>query len=84
MDWLAFAKDFGLPITILLGVGWLIVTGRLVPGITHEDVKKQRDRALDQVYKLAAIKGEPGEKGDRGIRGARGHRGSAAREQREG
>lgn len=53
VDWPTFLKDFGLPLTMLFGFGWLIVTGRLVPGITHADVKAQRDRALDLVFRMA-------------------------------
>ena len=50
---LAILKEYGLPLAMLVGGGWLIVAGKLVPGPTHEDVKRQRDRALDQVYRLA-------------------------------
>jgi hypothetical protein len=46
-------KEYGLPLAMLAAGGWLTVTGKVVPGPTHEDVKKQRDRALDEVYKLA-------------------------------
>lgn len=53
MDWAAFLKDFGLPLTMLFGFVGLIIKGWLVPGITHQDVKAQRDRALDLVFKMA-------------------------------
>ena len=38
---------------MLAGFGYAIIKGHLVPGPTHTDVKQQRDRALDEVYKLA-------------------------------
>jgi hypothetical protein len=53
MDWVAILKDFGLPITMLFGFVALIIKGWLVPGITHADVKAQRDRALDLVFRMA-------------------------------
>lgn len=53
VDWGALLKDYGLPIFMLFGFGWLVVTGKLVPGITHADVKAQRDRALDLVFRMA-------------------------------
>jgi hypothetical protein len=72
VDWGQVFKEYGLPLTMLIAFGTSILRGWLVPGPTHEDVKKQRDRALDQVYKLAAIKGERGERGEKGARGERG------------
>lgn len=53
VDWLDLLQKYGLPLTMLFGFGWLVVTGKLVPGITHADVKAQRDRALDLVFRLA-------------------------------
>lgn len=53
MDWALLLKEFGLPIAMLVGFGFLITKGYLVPGITHQDVIKQRDRALDLVYEMA-------------------------------
>lgn len=54
MDWVAIAKDFGIPIAGFAIFGYLIVTGRLVPGKTHDDVRAQRDKAQEMVYKLAS------------------------------
>jgi hypothetical protein len=53
MDWPALLKDYGLPVFGLLAFGWAIIKGWLVPGVTHADVKAQRDRALDLVFKMA-------------------------------
>lgn len=53
MDWLQAAREYGLPLVILAGFSMAIFKGWLVPGGTHEDVKKQRDRALELVYDLA-------------------------------
>lgn len=76
MDWLQAAREYGLPLTMLFLFGMTIITGKLVPGPTHEDVKRQRDKALDLVYEMAnQLKGEPGDKGPRGDRGSRGDRG---------
>jgi hypothetical protein len=75
MDWGQVFKEFGLPISMLIVFGTSIIKGYLVPGPTHDDVKRQRDRALDMVYELAAVKGEKGESGEKGDRGARGARG---------
>jgi hypothetical protein len=75
MDWGQVFKEYGLPLSMLLAFGLSIMKGYLVPGPTHDDVKRQRDRALDMVYELAAVKGEKGESGEKGDRGARGARG---------
>lgn len=53
MDWAAFLKEYGLPVTILFLFVGAIVKGYLVPGQTHADVKDQRDRALNMVYRMA-------------------------------
>lgn len=53
MDWALLLKEYGLPVFMLVGFGFLITKGYLVPGITHQDVIKQRDRALDLVYEIA-------------------------------
>lgn len=53
MDWTVFLRDYGLPISMLVGMGFLIIKGYLVPGITHQDAIKQRDRALELVYEMA-------------------------------
>jgi hypothetical protein len=84
MDWGQIFKEYGLPLTMLLAFGLAVIKGYLVPGPTHEDVKKQRDKALDLVYALATSKGEKGEHGEQGNRGQKGQRGSAARSEQEG
>jgi hypothetical protein len=53
VDWTVILKEYGLPLTMLVLFGLAMIKGVLVPGPTHEDVKKQRDRALDLVYKMA-------------------------------
>jgi hypothetical protein len=65
MDWGKIASEYGLPLTMLLVFGASIITGKLVPGPTHEDVKKQRDKALEQVYRMAEAL-TPGGKGHEG------------------
>jgi hypothetical protein len=75
MDWGQVFKEFGLPLAMLIAFGTSIQKGWLVPGMTHNDVKAQRDRALDMVYELAAVKGEKGERGEKGEQGTRGARG---------
>jgi hypothetical protein len=75
MDWVKIFTEFGLPLAMLIAFGTSIQKGWLVPGATHDDVKRQRDRALDMVYELAAVKGEKGEQGERGEKGTRGARG---------
>jgi hypothetical protein len=75
MDWVKIFTEFGLPLAMLIVFGTSIIKGYLVPGPTHDDVKRQRDRALDMVYELAAVKGEKGEQGERGEKGTRGARG---------
>jgi hypothetical protein len=75
MDWGQIFTEFGLPLAMLIAFGTSIQKGWLVPGMTHNDVKAQRDRALDMVYELAAVKGEKGERGEKGEQGTRGARG---------
>jgi hypothetical protein len=53
MDWMKILQEYGLPLTGLILFGVAIIKGWLVPGATHEDVKKQRDRAFELVYKMA-------------------------------
>jgi hypothetical protein len=76
INWGQVFNEYGLPISMLILFLTLILRGWLVPGPTHEDVKKQRDRALDQVYMLAEIKAEQGEQGEQGERGKKGSRGA--------
>jgi hypothetical protein len=67
VDIVSILERFGLPIAMLFGGAWLTVTGKVVPGPTHEDVKKQRDRALELVYEIAhGLKQEIGDRADAG------------------
>lgn len=53
LDWLISAG----PVGILALVAWAFLTGRIVPASTLNDVRVERDRALDLVYKQADIAG---------------------------
>lgn len=53
MDWQALIKDYGVPVVALVAFAYAFLKGYVVSGKTHDDVKAQRDRALDLVFKLA-------------------------------
>ncbi len=82
MDWAAFLKEYGLPITMLAGFIYLVITGKFVPGKTHDDVKLQRDRALNEVYRWADR--EDMKVGEKSGGSHRGSQSTAHKEDREG
>jgi hypothetical protein len=52
VEWLA--KNLtGAVLAALIIVGFM--TGRIVPGTTHQRVLQERNRAIDQVYRMAEV-----------------------------